>query len=164
MKLKILNDLPKITELLINCQSSDLNPVLVFSLSLSPCMCVCVCVHVCVCVCVFLSLLFSFSMVMRWKQKFKIFFYASVFFTFLLMWFLKNHVLELNMVFPTEFFCWLRLLNQNICLYMSVDIHIHTQCSRTNIWFICFNPLFKALFNFWESSSERFFTFPKMTE
>ena len=56
MKLKILNDLPKITELLINCQSSDLNPVLVFSLSLSPCMCVCVCVHVCVCVCVCLSL------------------------------------------------------------------------------------------------------------
>ena len=55
MKLKILNELPKITELLINCQSSDLNPVLLFSLSLSPCMCMCVCVRVRVCVCVCVS-------------------------------------------------------------------------------------------------------------
>ena len=36
------------------------------------------------------------------------------------------------------------LLNQNICVYMSVDIHIHTLCSRTK------NDLF-ALINYLKS-------------
>lgn len=143
---KILSDLPRITELLINCQSSHLNSVLAFSLFFSISMRVCV--FVCVCISLSLSLSFDFSMVMRWKPKVKNVFLCIKLLYFLTYLVFKESYGRIQYVIPYWIFPMTEIVKpKDMCVYVCVR-------TRTNTQFISFNQLFKFLFNFWESITE----------